>query len=160
MASGTTFANHRGVVPMLWVMVGLACTELVVVHGLLLMLWPKIVWPLSVATLLSIIWLIGWIRSWARLPHRLDKDVLQLHCGSLRSVNIPLTQITQVRSLQPGDLRQAGVRNIVPLAHPNRLIELAVSLPGRRPVDKIAIRLDDPSAFDDAMRAAGVTLLD
>lgn len=160
MAVGATFANHRGVVPMLWVFSGLACIELVSVHFLLVHVWPRAAWPISLLTALSVLWLIGWIRSWARLPHELGDGALRLHCGSLRSVVIPLAQIALVRGLKQGDLAKNGLCNLVPIAHPNRLIELIAPLAGRKAAWRVAIRLDDPMAFDAALRDAGVAVAD
>lgn len=147
-----TFANHRGVVPMLWVFVALACCELVGVH-LLLSLWSaKAAWAMSVLTLLTVIALVRWVISWKRLPHELSDDRLRLHFGSLRHVDVPLANIARISGELPGEvLRAADTRNLVPLAHPNRMIELCAPLPDRRGTRRIAIRLDDPAAFDAAV---------
>jgi hypothetical protein len=153
-ASAHTFANHRGVVPMLWVIVVLAGCELVGAH-LLLALWsPMAAWVLSALTLAGVVWLVRWIASWKRLPHELTDDRLRLHVGSLRHLDVPLAAIARITGeIPPGILRAPGTRNLVPMAHPNRLIELHAPLPGRRPTRRIAIRLDDPAAFDAAVLA-------
>lgn len=155
MAERTTFANHRGVVPMLWAFFGLATLEFVVVHLFVALRWPWIGWPLSIASALAIVWLVGWIRSWPRLPHVLVGDRLVLHMGSLRSVEVPLNQIDHVEA-EPSLARIAELkaRKLVVLAHPNRLLVLSRPLPDRRHTGAVAIRLDDPAAFDTALAAA------
>jgi hypothetical protein len=45
--SSSTFAYHRGVAPMAWVLFGLASIELVVVHLLVALRWPWLAWPLD-----------------------------------------------------------------------------------------------------------------
>lgn len=150
--SATTFANHRGVVPMLWVFAGLAVLEMLAVHLFVALKWPAIGWPLTILSGLSIVWLVSWIRSWSRLPHELLPDRLRLHMGSLRSVDVPLAQIAAIEVAPSLDrIREVKARKLVPLAHPNRLILLTASLPGRRAVNAVAILVDDPAAFDQAL---------
>jgi hypothetical protein len=143
---------------MLWVFFGLACTELLVVHLVLVLRWPRAAWPLSGLTLLSILWLVGWIRSWPRLPHRLQDGVLRLHFGSLRHIDVPLGQIARARGVADGDLRAPDVLNLVPIAHPNRILDLAEPLAGSKPIRHIAIRLDDVAGFDAALGDAGIAV--
>lgn len=148
-----TFANHRGVVPMLWAMVTLAGCELVGVH-LLLSVWShRAAWVLSVLTLFSMVWLVRWVTSWKRLPHELHADRLRLHMGSLRHVDVPLDGIAGLRADVSADLLKApGTRNLVPIAHPNRVIELRAPMADRRGTRRIAVRFDDATAFDAALR--------
>ncbi|MBB4859093.1 hypothetical protein HNO88_002419 [Novosphingobium chloroacetimidivorans] len=159
MAQGTVtkFANHRGVVPMLWAMVMLAGCELVGVH-LLLSLWShRAAWAMSVLTLLSMVWLIRWVTSWKRLPHELLSDHLRLHMGSVRSIDIPLDMIADVRADVSAELLKApGTRNLVPMAHPNRLIELRAPMADRRGTRRIAVRFDDAASFDAALRGMSI----
>jgi len=124
------------------------------VHLFVALKWPWIGWPLTIVSLLSIGWLIGWIRSWSRLPHRLEQDLLVLNMGSLRHMQVALGQIARVRATPSlEELKAMKARNLVPLAHPNRIIELREPIDGRR---VIAIRLDDPVAFDAALRSRGI----
>ena len=155
--AGVTFANHRGVTPMLWVFSALAVTEMVVVHLFVALKWPWIGWPLTILSALSVIWLIGWIRSWPRLLHRLENGTLTLHFGSLRSVAVPLADIAEVTPAVDA-LRDPGTRNLVPIAYPNRMIVLKSPAPGRRGTMRYAIRVDDPGAFDAAMAEAMTTI--
>ena len=149
-AGGTTFANYRGVVPMLWVFCALAATELVVVHIFVALKWPMIAWPLTAISAASIMWVVAWIISWKRLPHRLDGGILTLHMGRLRKVEIPVVDIRTVTPVDSARLKAPDTRNLVPLAYPNRLIELGRPL-GPRRWKRIAVRVDDPEAFDAAI---------
>lgn len=137
---------------MLWVFAGLAVLELLAVHLFVSLKWPMVGWPLTVISALSIIWLIAWIRTWSRFPHELLPDRLRLHMGSLRTLDVPLAQIAAIEVSPSLDrIREVRARNLVPLAHPNRLIHLSTSLPDRRSTKAIAIRVDDPAAFDKAL---------
>ena len=140
---------------MLWVMVTLAGCELVGVH-LLLSLWSHTAaWVMSAVTVVSVAWLVRWIMSWKRLPHELHRDRLRLHMGSLRHVDVPIASIERITGeLSAQLLTQRDTRRLVPLAYPNRLIELRSPLPDRRATRRIAFRIDDPAGFDAAMSIA------
>ena len=154
-----TFANHRGVVPMLWVFAGLALIELLAVHLVVSLRWPVAAWPLSAVTALSVVWLVRWIVSWRRLPHALHADRLLLNKGSLRRVELPLAEIAAVHADLTGDLlKRRDSLNLVPIAYPNRIVELREPLSGRRRARRVAIRVDDPQSFDEAMRNAGIAV--
>jgi hypothetical protein len=156
---GHRFASHCGVVPMLWAFFALAVAEMLAVHLFLVLKWPGLAWPLTVLTALSLVWLIGWIRSWARLPHELVDGQLHLHMGSLRCVCVPVTQVARVvRQVDAPRLARPGARKLVPLAFPNRIIELVEPLPGRRAIRALAIRLDDPADFDSALAGLGIAI--
>lgn len=155
----TTFANHRGVVALLWVFFGLASLEMLAMHLFVSLKWPAAAWPLTGATLLSIVWLVRWIRSWPRLPHELRGGVLTLHMGSLRHYAVPVATIAGVRTtVSNAVLKAPGTVNLVPIAYPNRIVDLTEPLPGRRAVSHIAVRLDDPAAFDVAMTGLGIAV--
>ncbi|BEV00131.1 hypothetical protein [Novosphingobium olei] len=153
-----TFPYHRSVAPMVWALFGLAVLEMLAVHLLVSLKWPALAWPLTILTFLSLVWLVGWIRSFARLPHRLDGDVLVLHMGSLRRIELRLDQIAGIlRDWPAGTLGAPDVRKLVPVAYPNRIIEVAEgALAGKR--RRFAIRLDDPSPFDAAMTQHGIAV--
>jgi len=155
--TATTFANHRGVVPMLWAFACLAACELLAVHLFVSLKWPSIAWVLTGATFLSIIWLVSWIRSWRKLPYRLEADRLVLPMGSLRTIEVPLSMIDTISTQVDRErIKAKGSANLVPLAFPNRIVELSEPLPGRKKTVRVAIRPDDPAAFDAAMQAAGI----
>lgn len=151
------FPNHRGVVPMLAVFAGLACLELVAVHLFLAIQWPRLAWLLSALSAAAILWLLWWIRSWKRLPHRLASGKLTVHMGSLRHLCVAVEDIRSIRTaVNDSVIKVQSCRNLVPIAYPNRLIELNAPMQDRRATEKIAIRVDDPAAFDRAMQRAGI----
>ena len=93
------------------------------------------------------------------MPHELVDGQLHLHMGSLRHVAVPVAQVARVlRQVDAALLARPGTRKLVPLAFPNRIIELVEPLPGRRAIRALAIRLDDPADFDSAL--AGLELLE
>ena len=155
----TAFANHRGVQPLLWAMAGLALLELAVVHLFLALKWPRLAWPVSLVTLAGVVWLVRWIVSWKHCPHELDGAALRLRMGSLRTIVVPICAIASVEPVTAAATARApGVRNLVPMALPNRLIRLHEPLPGKRRTTALAFRLDDPAAFDAALSGRLVSL--
>lgn len=150
------FSYHRSLSPLMWVFVALASIELVAVHLFLALKWPWLAWPLSVLTLMSLLWLVRLIRSFRSLPHRLEAGQLTLHLGSLRSLEVPLDAIHSVRAAwASGEHEEPGTARFSLIAYPNRLLDLAEPLPGRRGgIKRVAITLDDPATFDLALADA------
>ena len=134
---------------MLWVLVGIASIELVVVHALLA-LW-KPVWAivLSVATLGSIVWLVAGIRSFRRLPVTLDDETLVMRAGTLKRIVVPVNAVAGLREhWDAAFVKRRTTLNLAMIAYPNVVIDLAVPLrAGRRSIEAIAHRLDDRAAF-------------
>ena len=145
---------------MLWVFASLALLELLVVHLVMVSRWPSLAWPLTVLTAVSLIWLVAWIRSFKRRPHELDDERLRLHFGSLRSLDIPLQSIRLVRTHWDGtELKRPGTINFVPVAYPNRMVEIDPPVAGRkRPITAVAFRVDDLAGFDRVMIGLGIAV--
>lgn len=109
------------------------------------------------ADIAVIVWLVSWIRSWPKLPHRLNGDRLLLQMGSLRRADVPISAIKGVSTHVTGErLNEKGTANFVPIAFPNRIIELGEPQ-GR--VVRYAVRVDDPVAFDHALTQLGIPML-
>lgn len=159
-APAETFSGHRGIAPMLWVFASLASIELIIVHLLVSLKWPAAAWALTLMTLASLVWLVRFITSFKRCPHNIDGGRLHLRMGSLRTISVPLSHVAAVRSQWPsGDEKVPGSVNLVPVAFPNRLVDLDPPIAGRRgPLSSVAIRLDEPERFDAALAARGVNL--
>lgn len=142
---------------MMWAFVALATAELLVVHFLIAMLWSATAAALlSALTLLSILWLIGLIRSFRRLPVLVGEDGVLMRTGSLRAIRIDAANVRRVRRSFPGEaLKAEGVLNLAMLSYPNVLVELAEPAEGRRgrPVNAVAHALDDPDGFAAALAA-------
>jgi hypothetical protein len=159
-AAAETFSGHRGIAPMLWVFASLAVIEMLVVHLFVSLKWPAAAWGLTLATLLALAWLVRFITSFKRCPHSVDGERLHLRMGSLRTISVPLSHVAAVRTQWPSGAEKApGSVNFVPVAFPNRLVDLDPPIAGRRgPLSTVAIRLDEPERFDAALVARGVTL--
>jgi hypothetical protein len=140
--------------PPLWVFTSLAIVELLVVHLILALRWPWLAWPLTAVSVLGVAWLVGTIRSFKRMPHQLAGDELRLHAGRLRSLAVPLAQVAGVRGVVDGaEVKARDTANFGLISYPNRIVDLAAPLPfGRRTVQRIALALDDPAAFDLALQ--------
>lgn len=156
----TEFPGHRADTPMLWALFALATLETFVVHLFLWLKWPAVA---SVLTLLSagfLIWLVRLIRSLKTCPHCLDGDTLRLRMGSFKRFDIGLSQVARVRrSWASGEADAPGTASLVLMAAPNRLVELSSPVPGRRrPIGAVAISVNDPGAFDDALAARGIVI--
>jgi hypothetical protein len=149
--SPAAFHYHRSIAPMMWVFFGFASVELVVVHALLSHWYPTLALVLSALTLASILWLIGAIRSFKRLPVLIDVDTLVMRVGWLKSFRVPLADIAGRRESWTGEeLNTRRVANLALIAWPNIWIDLARPQ-GRREITAIAHKLDDPEKFRAAV---------
>jgi hypothetical protein len=139
----------------LWVFTSLAVTELLVVHLFLALKWPWLAWPLSATSLLGIGWLVGTIRSLRQLPHELAGEKLCLRAGRLREIVLRRDQVVRVRGVVDGsEVKARDTANLALISYPNRIVHLTEPLlVRRRQVRRIALALDDPVAFDLALRS-------
>jgi hypothetical protein len=149
------FHYHRSLAPMMWAFVALATIELFAVHLLLSLRWPVVAWPLSLLTVASIGWVVVLIRSFERCPHTLSRDVLTLRSGRLKTYKVPRSDIAGIRSTwNTGEHAEDDTANLALIAHPHRIIDLNTPMIGKRGlIRRIAIALDDPAAFDTALRS-------
>jgi len=151
-----TFAYHRSVAPMMWILVAIATVETLVVH-LLVALWrPWVAAVLSVVSVATIIWLVMAIRSFRKLPVEIADGQLVWRVGRLKSVTVPLDRVAVVKTdWTADDLKRRNVLNCAMIAYPNTVIVLdAPVAAGRRQVSELAHRLDDPVGFTRALREA------
>ena len=140
---------------MMWAFAALAAIELFVVHFLVSLWSVTVALILSALTLATMVWLVLLIRSFRRLPVLLDEEALLLRSGSIVSLSVPLDRIETVRGQFASEaLKSRSVLNLAMLSYPNVLIELREPIwRGRRSIDRIAHRLDDPGAFLAAVAA-------
>ena len=138
---------------MLWAFFSLAVIEAVAVHVFVALRWPWVGWPLTILSVATVLWLVRWIVSWKRLPHTLRDGVLTLNMGRLRTIAVPLDAIRVITPVDGQRLKARGTTSLVPIAYPNRIVELRHPI-GKRATMRIAIRPDDPAAFDAAMARA------
>ena len=152
------FPYHRSLAPMMWAFFALAATELVVVHFVLMLLvdW-RIALAISLVSLSAVLWIVAMIRSFRRLPIRIEDGRVTMRAGTLRTIVLPLSDIAAVRTqFGAEELKRRGVVNLALIAYPNVLIELATPIgQGRRQAIAVAHRLDDPAAFVGALDSRG-----
>lgn len=149
---GLAFGYRASVAPMLWVFIGLAGIELMVVHALLSHWFPMVALALSALTLVSIAWLIWVILSFGRLPVLIESDTLVMRVGRMKGYRIPLADIEGLRERWTAkELNKRGVANLALLAWPNVWIDLRRPR-GCRRVVAIAHKLDDAAAFRAALQ--------
>lgn len=143
------FAYHRGIAPMLWVLIGLSAIELGVVHALLVLWNGWVALVVSLMTASAMIWLIALVRSMPRLPVLLDNQRLVLRVGFFRRFEIMLQDVACVRTSWESRAEKAKtVSNLALIAYPNVMIDLAEPvLSRRRAITTVAHRMDDLPGF-------------
>lgn len=149
----SSFQYHRGIAPMMWVLIGLSGIELLVVH-FLLAFWNRwVALAASVLTIATIVWLVALVRSMRRLPVLMTSDVLVMRVGTLRRYDIDRANVAGVRTSWETRAEKAkSVSNLALIAYPNVMIDLkaplCVTQAGReRQISTIAHRLDDLPGF-------------
>ena len=137
---------------MIWVLVAIAIVETSVVH-LLVALWkPWVAVVLSVLSVAAIIWLVGTIRSFKKLPVEIADGLLVWRVGRLKTVVVSLGQIKALKAdWSAAQLKRSDVLNCALIAYPNTVVLLHEPVrAGRRTVSELAHRLDDPAGFATA----------
>ena len=144
-----SFHYHRGIAPMMWVLIGLSGIELFVIHFLLAFWSSSVALAASVLTLGTMLWLVGLVRSMKRLPVVLDGDDLVMRVGTLQRHDVKRAGIAAVRTSWETRAEKAkSVSNLALIAYPNVMIDLVAPMKsGRREIRSIAHRLDDLPAF-------------
>ena len=158
-AGAEAFAYHRHLQPMMIALLVISCIEITVTH-LLVAHWSRtaamVMFVISDVTLL---YLIGLIKSLRLSPVLLTQAGVRLRAGLLVDRTIPYAAIAAVTANPDGEtVRAPDSWNIALLAWPNMLIRLSEPLPPRsrwrrNPVRAVALRLDEPGSFLDALRA-------
>lgn len=148
------FSYHRAVAPLMWVFVGLASIELVVVHLLVAMWRPRVALALSALSLLSMLWLVSVIRSFKRLPVVIEQDRLVVRVGTLKRIDVPRGRVTGLRETwNAADLKARGVLKLSLIAYPNVVIDIDPPVGRRGLIRAVSHRLDDPASFAQALSA-------
>lgn len=150
-----SFPYHRGVGPMLGVLLGLATVETFVVHIVAMALWGwKVAAVLALLDLSVIVMLWRLLRSFRRHPVTLEGDRLVMRLGSRMAIPVELGDIAGLRDHWDSKaIKDRSVLNMALIAWPNIVIDLhrPVKVRRRRIISAIAHRLDDPAAFHAAM---------
>jgi hypothetical protein len=157
-AGAQGFAYHRHLQPMMIALLVISCIEITVTH-LLVAHWSRTAaLVMFVISDVSLLYLIGLIRSLRLSPVLLTETGVRLRAGLLVDRTIPYAAIAAVTANPDGEtVRAPDSWNIALLAWPNMLIRLSEPLPPRArwrrdPVRAVALRLDEPGPFLDALR--------
>ncbi|VVT02128.1 hypothetical protein [Erythrobacter sp. EC-HK427] len=154
------FGYHRYLAPMMGVFIALQVIELGVVH-LLLSLWsPFVAWLVFAPTLAGLLWFIALTKSLRLNPVLLTQDSLRVRTGILHDCTIPLDAIASIgETFDAKTLKARSTLDTAIMSAPNVTLRLArpVEMPGligTRTIDRVALRLDEPAAFQAALRKA------
>jgi len=120
---------------------------------------PWLRWTLHGSTVYAVLWLVGLYATLKARPHQLRNDQLELHLGLMKSAKVPASQILSASPLPEFEddwARHAYMKGVAKLvAKGNAVLELKLSKPIRvmgllgpgRPTQRLAVSVDDPSAF-------------
>lgn len=153
------FSYHRLLAPMMWAFLCLAIIEICIVHVLLYAWKPTVAWVVFAVSDIGFLYLLGLIGSLRQLPVLLLADHLRIRTGILFDFTVPLTAITACSVTFGAAPVGRGTLKTSLLAGPNVIIEMTPALPSPKPfgkggpITRIALGLDEPSAFVDAVRA-------
>lgn len=153
------FAYHRQLAPMMTAMTILSMMEIGVTH-LVVSHWSRTAATImAVIGELSLVYLVGVIKSLRLRPVLLTPSGVHLRVGTLVDRVIAFADIAGFEAEPAGDrVRAADTLNVGLLAWPNLMIRLREPLPRRGlfgakpPVAAIAFRLDDPAPFARLLR--------
>ena len=124
---------------------------------------PWLRWTLHGSTVYAVLWLVGFYATLKARPHQIRNGQLELHLGLVKSATIPASQVLSATPLPEFDddwVRHAHMKGVQKLvAKGNTILELKLSTPVRvtgllgpgRPADRLAVTVDDPSAFLSAL---------
>ena len=148
-AADEAFSCHRGEMPLIWMLGGLAAAELIIVHLLISMWSGTAAWILTALTLAAVAQAAAKVRAMITRPILVGERAVRIRFRTREPIVVPFKAIAQVEytALTPAP-KGAGVFRGTLLAHPNILLRLACPLPhGRRRIDRIALHVDAPTAF-------------
>ncbi|MGR6330484.1 hypothetical protein ACU5AX_15590 [Sphingomonas sp. XXL09] len=148
------FAYHRQLAPMMIVMATLSVIEIGVTHLVVSHFSARAAMILAVIGGLSLLYLVGVIRSLRLRPVLLTPTGIHLRVGTLADRVIAIEEIAAIEAEPAGDrVRARDTLNVGLLAWPNLLLRLREPVPRRGlfgpkpPIAAIAFRLDDPAPF-------------
>jgi hypothetical protein len=139
-------------------------TDLFLLHALFPRMAPGLRWFLHLSTLYAVLWMIGLYATLKRRPHQVDEALVSLHMGLLGSMSFPRNLLVSAAPLPEFDddwARREHLRGMCKLTRtgaPVVELRLAEAVPftgllgaGARWCDRVAVSVDDPSAFIAAL---------
>lgn len=155
------FAYHRYLIPMLVAFLVLQLIELAVVHLLVSMWSETVALVLLGLSAWGVIYIVALLKSFRICPILLTQDGVRIRAGRLIDETIPFEAIARQRAAFDADrVKSKRTLNAAVLSWPNLFLELKepvavrTFLGGSRPVDAVALRLDDPGEFVRLLAAA------
>jgi hypothetical protein len=151
----------RAVLPVLPLLIP---TDLLLVHTLSPRMSPWGRWLLHGLTIYSLLWMVGLYATLKARPHQVGAASVSLHMGLLGSLKLQRNQILSAAPLPEFEDDWArrdylkGVRRFVRTGAPVVELRLSEAVAGRgllgpdaQPCDRVAVSVDDPSAFLTAL---------
>ena len=149
------FTRHRYELPLLGAFFAVAAVELLAIH-LLVSLWSRsAAWLLSALTLFALVQIGLLVHGMIKWPTVINESGITVRHGRRGEIFIPLTQVARVEDVafRPQEKGPHAFRATI-FAQPNVAIQLTEPLVrGRRRLERIAMRLDDPTAFHAMLQA-------
>lgn len=151
------FRYDRGLRLLIHAVIGLLVIEGAIVDLVLEVALPGTVWVwvwlgVHVYALLS---LLGLLASWAVRPHLLDEHALRLRDGIVGELVIPYARITDARPARRSHVGRSGLKITGAsglLAFGDTTVELTLDPDGSVALTSLAITVDTPHEFVDALR--------
>jgi hypothetical protein len=154
-AAVLSFSYHRGIAPMLGVILGLALVETCVVHIVAMAFWGwKVATALGLLDLSVMVMLVRMLRSFRLRPVTIEGRRVVMRLGHKLAVPIEIDNIAGFRaSWDAAAIRQRTTLNLALIAWPNIVFDLRepIKVRRRRIISTIAHRLDDSASFHAAM---------
>jgi hypothetical protein len=139
-------------------------TDLFLLHALFPRMTPGLRWFLHLSTVYAVLWMIGLYATLKQRPHQVDGTQVSLHMGLLGSLSFPRRLLVSAAPLPEFDDDWARREHMKGLCKLTRTGAPAVELhlveavpvtgllgPGSRKCDRVAVSVDDPSAFIAAL---------
>ena len=150
-----TFAYHRGLTPVIGVILGLALVETFVVHIVAMGLWGwKVAAVLALLDLSVVVALAAMLRSFRTMPVELDGRRLTMRTGRKMAITLDVDDIAAFRTNWDSDtIKRKSTLNLALATWPNVVFDLREprKVRRRRIISTVAHRLDDPAAFHAAI---------
>ena len=124
---------------------------------------PWLRWMLHGSTVYAVLWLVGLYATLKARPHQVREGCVQLHLGLMKACSFPVGLVVSAAPLPEFEddwARHAYMKGMPKLAAKgNAVLELKLSEPIRvkgllgpgRPTQRLAVSVDDPSAFLGAL---------
>ena len=152
------FSYHRYLVPMLATLLALQAIELVVVHWLVSLWSPTVALVLLALSVGGMLWFVALMKSFRINPVLLTDSAIRVRSGVIVDAAIPLEAVAGLADgFTAAELKRKTTLNTAILSAPNICVELVfpIGIPTlfgrRRLVDRVAMRLEDATAFRSAL---------